>query len=222
METTPVAVTVLAYARTAPSTSMSHLVTLGKKMRYITLLLVATLAGCTSRLDRGPFKPDGHLLFSMRVVGGAFSGPEKNLTGSFFYIGDPEPNVSGPIITAYVLRKGVVVDTIYAGSYESVLLREEIERIGFEPFDIETEIKRVDAERKAEAERTGTMILGVTTLDGAEYELRFVFSGTDFSLRRWNPGPEIDFYADFSPKIRKLKEVLDAFARYYGRRKFDA
>jgi hypothetical protein len=190
-------------------------------MRFIYIILFVILAGCAAPIGSEPFKPAGHLLFSVRLVNGAFTGVEERLTGIFFYIGEPEPYVEGPMITGYVVRKGAVTETISAGSYESISLRKHIEEIDFVPFDIESEIKTIDLGRREEANRTGTMVSQIATLDGAEYELHFVFGEVDYSLRRWNPGAEIDFYATYSPKIRKLKELLDTFACYYGRRKFD-
>jgi hypothetical protein len=39
-------------------------------------------------------------------------------------------------------------------------------------------------------------------------------------LKQWNPGPDIDYCADRSVEIAKLKRVLDILSAYYGRFEF--
>ncbi len=56
--------------------------------------------------------------------------------------------------------------------------------------------------------------------DGAEYEILYNKGETRFKWKAWNPGVTIDFFAPYSPKIAKLKNVVDILALYYGKTSF--
>ncbi len=56
-------------------------------------------------------------------------------------------------------------------------------------------------------------------LDGGYYEITYDFDGVHFHIQGHEPGYDIDFYAQYSPKIAKLKALLDLFSEYYGRGK---
>lgn len=181
-------------------------------MRIVTFLMaVLIFSGCAK--DR-PAQERGTLLFAMRLTQGAFTGVSKADTGFFFYV----PKYGG--ITGYELKDGKVVSVLGGGSLGSNELRTQLEQLAFEPFDFEAEMHRVDEMLAAQARRGDRPPARPMTLDGAEYEIRFVFGAVNFALKRWNPGPEIDYYAAYSPKIAKLKKLIDLFALHYGRTKF--
>ena len=45
--------------------------------------------------------------------------------------------------------------------------------------------------------------------------------GIDYTARMWNPMSDLDSYAPYSPKIAKLKALIDLFALNYGRSEFE-
>ncbi len=107
------------------------------------------------------------------------------------------------------MKNGKLTDFIRAGSAE--VLR-HIDQIAFVPFDYRAETKRVDAIH-------GGVVLLVA--DGATYEIRFVSGAVDYTLKVGNLMPYIDFYAPDSPKIAKLKALIDYFALVWGRAQFE-
>ena len=114
----------------------------------------------------------------------------------------------------YRLKNGRELESFGGGTFYSERLERQLEQIAFEPFNFDAEIARVDRELLGGAP-------GVITLDGGEYEIRYVFNHIDYTLKGSNPGAKIEFYATHSKKIAKLKAVVDLFAAYYGRSKFE-
>jgi hypothetical protein len=180
-------------------------------MRAILLLLSVLLtAGCTTNVE-SEIKSSGKLLFSIRITQGAFIGVSKEANGLFFYLQD-----SGEIIGDR-MQRGKPTDIIYYGSAE---ILQQIEEIGFEPFDFDAELKKVDDAVLEEARHGKKMQMFMRTLDGAEYEIRYVFGDVDYTLRTWNPIQDMESHASRSPKIAKLKALIDLFGLQYGRAKF--
>lgn len=191
-------------------------------MRKIVILLSVLLTtGCTTSVD-SVMKSRGKIVFSIRLTKGAFSGVEKGDTGIFFYREDEKfPTGSLGLVTGAKLKHGRLVDFFGGSTVESNEMLQQIEKIGFEPFDFEAELKRVDAILAEEAKRTGVQHMTSFALDGAEYEIKFTYGTVDFTLKQWNPTVTIDSYAPYSSKIAKLKAVIDCFALSYGRSKFE-
>ena len=173
-------------------------------------LLLLVLAGCASWQ---PF-PYGDLLFSYHVTQGAFTGVEKKMTGIYFY-----QEKSGEI-AAYRYEKGRLLDDINGRPLNRENLLREIQSIGFESFDYEEEIRAVDRIIAEEVRQGGPTLMRPLTMDGQEYEIKFALGSVNFAMKRWNPQPEIEFYALRSPRIAKLKKLVDLFAQYYGQSLF--
>jgi hypothetical protein len=102
---------------------------------------------------------------------------------------------------------------VVGGGFDSKEVLKAIADVGLEPFDFQKEVEK-------EAEHRGKQYEPFMVLDGAEYEIVVMTDKGKFSLREWDPGYKIDTYAAYSPKIAKLKKVLDILAEYYGRLKF--
>ena len=151
--------------------------------------------------------PDGELLFSYRVTEGAFTGVPKHDIGTYFYW-----DKSSGAITGYRARAGKRTVIVRGGSVDSQLLLRKISEIGFEPFDYDQEARNIETLNR-EKLRTVTRVI---TVDGASFEIKFVFNGNVFSMTRPNPRHDIDFYALYSPKMAKLKALIDAFAQETG------
>lgn len=174
-----------------------------------TLLLLSVLltAGCATS-DEAKMYATGKLLFSIRVT--QYSNKVEDKSTGFFFFAD-----SAGGIFAYQLRAGKYVDGV--GEFPD--LKRDIEKIGFEPFDFEAEAKTIDAARMEEARRDHTLI-AMAPFDGAEYEIRYVFGGVDYTLKTWNPIQKLEMYGSRSPKMAKLKALIECFALSYGREKF--
>jgi hypothetical protein len=182
-----------------------------KTARSFTLMVLLALAGCVTEPAH---RPSETALFSIRLTQGAFTGAEKKDTGFYFF---PQEDWG---ILGEQRRGGIVADVFSGGPQKSAELRREIKAIGFEPFDFDAEVRRLDEELAAKAKQEGGEQTVVLWLDGAEYEIRFEFENVHYVLREWNLGSKTDHYAPYSPKIAKLKALMDLFARYYGRAKF--
>jgi hypothetical protein len=185
---------------------------LGKEMsRILATFLALLIAGCANPSGRRE-SPHGRLLFSAELIRGAFSGVPTGKTGFFFF-------QDGESITCYHFSRGTLTD-VTGGSFQSAEILRELEKIGFQPFSFEAELEKAATAMEQEAKREGKEQTIMMTFDGAEFEIRFEFHGSVFSMRRWNPGAEIDYYAGHSESIAKLKAVIDTFAQAYGRSKF--
>lgn len=180
-------------------------------MRLLVLVVsVAVLVGCAAPAHAPG--PRGKVVFSIRLTKGAFTGVPKGNTGVFFYEDDR-------LITCYRMRDGDVIEVAGGGSDSTSALRGGLERIHFEAFDFEAELKTAAQRLEEKAKHDGTSILHLATLDGAEYEITYDFGRVSFRIQKWNPIPEIDYYAPHSEKLAKLKAVIDLFALNYGRSK---
>jgi hypothetical protein len=180
--------------------------------RLLVAFMALLIAGCASSAKRSE-APHGKLLFSAELVRGAFSGTPPGKTGFFFF-------KDGDLITCYHFSRGTLADVTGGGSFESAEILRELETIGFQPFSYEAALEKAGAMMEQEAKRQGKEPTIMMTLDGAEFEIRFDFHGRMFSMRRWNPGAEIDYYSGHNDSIARLKAVIDLFARSYGRSKF--
>jgi len=176
-----------------------------------TLMVLLALAGCVTEQAH---RSSETALFSIRLTRGAFTGAAKKDTGFYFF-----QQADGGIFGEQ-RKDGIVTDVFGGGSQESAELRREIKAVGFELFDFDAEVRRVDDELAAKAKQEGREDTIFLTLDGAEYEIRFEFEGVHYVLLERNPGSMTDHYAAYSPRIAKLKALMDLFARYYGRAKF--
>ena len=163
-------------------------------------------------------KSRGKLLFSYRLTEGAFSGVERKDTGVFFYLkNSTEPNLELGAVVGFRMKRGKVVEKFGKGSFDSDKIRQQMERIAFEPFDYKAEVKRVKAILQEEAKRSGYQIIPPFALDGGDYEIRYVYGSVDYTLNWENPMTDMEFYARYSPKIAKLKALIDCFAQSCGR-----
>jgi hypothetical protein len=164
---------------------------------------VIVLTGCSTWQSR----PDGVLLFSYRMTEGAFHGAPKHDIGTYFYW-----DKSSGTITGYRTRGGKRTDLVAAGSVGTQMLLRRISDIGFEPFDYDAEARNIESSNREKFSQAARIL----TTDGAAFEIKFVFNEVNFSMTRGNPRYEIDFYALHSPKMAKLKAVIDAFAQETG------
>jgi len=173
-----------------------------------TLLLLSVLmtTGCTTGISS---KPSEKLLFSIRMTKTAFGGAVKNDTGFYFYLED-----SGNKIAGYQMTQGKRTNAI---SFDAAEFRRQIEQIAFEPFDFDAEITRIFSDARRGSSKGDILLVS----DGAEYEIRFVYGPVDYTLKTWNAVSYIDWYAPRSPKIAKLKALLDCFELQFGRAKFE-
>jgi len=171
-------------------------------------LIIATVLGCTSWSPT----PRGDLLFSYRVTEGAFHGPPKHDIGTYFFW-----DKSAGIVTGYRHRAGHRADVIASSAAESEMLLRKISEVGFEPFDYEKEAKTLEDTWR----ETFLHVPRVLTPDGTGFEIKFVANGTQFSMTRTNPRHEIDFYARYSPKMAKLKAIIDLFVERSGNATFE-
>lgn len=155
----------------------------------------------------------GHAMLAIRMTEGAFYGKPKKDEGHYFCID------SHGCITGYRVQDGEIADLFGGGSYDSEIFLKRLRAIDFQAFDYPTEIQNVYTREKEKAEKEGEQYIQRFVLDGAEYEITYDFEGVHFLLRAWNPGCDIDFCAERSPRIAKLKALLDLFYEYYGRSK---
>ncbi len=109
------------------------------------------------------------------------------------------------------LRNGKLISEIYGPSK----ILDQIYAVNFESFDFETELKAA-REIHAQALARGEAVRAPVIADGTEYEISYDVGETHFKMKAWNPGSDIDYFAPYSPKIAKLKKVLDILALYYG------
>lgn len=186
-----------------------------KTKLFFAVLAIGLLAGC-AHLPAGrneSARDRGELFAAIKVTDTAFSGPPKGDTGYFFYV-DPDGGLTG-----YWLKNGEVRD-VFGGSSDSAATIRSVDAIGLEPFDFAKEVQTVDAQLDREAAARGEKRMIAFVVDGAEYDIAVRTAKGTFHLRKWNPGFDIERLAPHSPKIAKLKAVLDRLAEYFGRTKF--
>ncbi len=186
---------------------------------------LVALGGCTGVAEgrRAP-QARGVPLASIRLTKGAFSGESKGRTGFFFFVEQPT-GAGEPVLTGYEYRNGGLLDAFGGGSDSTAVLR-AIEAVGLEPFDFLAEVERIEKaanglrERPEQLTDDQVFLMPPFALDGAQYEIVIETKTGRMVLQEWEPGAAIDFYAPHSPRIAKLKAVLDLLARFYGRAKF--
>ncbi len=177
-------------------------------MRVIIIsICLVLLSGCATG-PRIPSGSKGNLLFSIRIIETDSGGILEKDEGIFFYENDRG------VVTGYNITRGRITAVVNISADD---LRDELDKIAFETFNFETELARAIARRDAEY---ADEVMGPFALHGAEYEIRFTPYDQTFTLRRWNPAIEIEGFSSYSPKIAKLKALIDAFARLYGRSEF--
>jgi hypothetical protein len=147
----------------------------------------------------------------------AFDGPTDKVFGHFLYIDDSEHHAVHPTVTFYEVRNGKITDVVGGGSGESEQFLNRLRSIGLESFDFNAEIAETNIRESKKAAMDDERFLAPFVADGAEYEITYSFDGISLSFLAWNPGYSIDFYARYSPKIAKLKAVLDLVSEFYGR-----
>jgi len=180
------------------------------------------VAGCSASSDLDEL-PKQEPLVSIMKTEDAFSGPAKAPTGWLFYAQQAPPKVIGPFLQSFQLSQGKIVGSHLEGSASADII-EAIEAVDFEPFDWKSEAVIAEARLKEDLIRQATLqgkdvaYMPPVTLDGAEYEIIINSKRGRFSMREWNPWPEIDYYAPYSEKIAKLKRVIDTLALHTGRK----
>jgi len=184
-----------------------------KNVIIICFFLFSLLARSAEKL------PDQEPFLSIQITEGAFTGPETKKSGVFFYSRDPGKGIMGPILEIYFLSQGEVTKHLSGGSTSAETIR-AIKKIGLTNFDYRKEKVSLDKRLRAEAEAKGEQYFPPIVLDGAEYKISYELDGHKFSLKEWNPGSEIYYYAEHSPKIRKLRDVINELCIYYGRLAF--
>jgi hypothetical protein len=184
-------------------------------MKTLIIVICLFAAGCsTAKREVVARLPLGTLFAEIRLTEGAFFGVEKGRSGFFFYV-EEDNGIAGPRLTGYRYKHDSLVGVLGGGS-DSRDTVFALRAIGFEPFDYAAEVKSCEARIQAEAKARGEQVFAPFVLDGAEYEIVIVTQTGRFTLREWNPRVSIDYYAQHSEKIAKLKAVLDILAKYYG------
>lgn len=185
--------------------------------RKIAALLVfmanITLAYAENKL------PDQEPFLAIQITEGAFTGLEPAKSGVFFYSIDPGKGVMGPILEIYFLHDDKITKRISGGSRSRETIA-AIKKIGLQQFDYNAEKEALDRRLGKEAAANGDQYFPPIVSDGAEYKITYDLDGNHLSLTEWNPGSLIYFYADHSPNIAKLRDVINELCIYYGRLSF--
>tara|TARA_R110000868_G_scaffold409251_1_gene694433 strand:- start:588 stop:1145 length:558 start_codon:yes stop_codon:yes gene_type:complete len=183
-------------------------------MKYL-FVLIFLFIGCNKASVQSSYPaPQGKLVFSIEVLSSALGTQITGKTGYFFYL-------SGyPTFTIYQYRQGQIIGRSGLGSRETSELLEELNEIGFEELDLETEIKKAKINWKRIADQNGEKVMEIATMDGAEYKLQFNYEENNFTLQMWNPKAQINLYSPYNKKIKKLRSVIDLFAESYGHSQF--
>lgn len=187
------------------------------KMKAYLAIVCVLLGGCATRSWE---TPRGTMFAEIRRMESAFAGTEKGWTGFAFYI-EENDGIAGPRLTGYRYKGGHLVDVI-GGSSLSASTVAALRAVELRPFDFAAEVSRVQAEirKEFEARKPGYVYMFPAVVDGAEYEIEIATSAGPFWLKRWNPGFDIDYYAEHSPDIAKVRRVLEILSSYYGRLEF--
>jgi hypothetical protein len=186
-------------------------------MKISTVALFLAFLFQASRVAALDPNPKGDPFFSIRQTKDG-SGAKLKPTGYFFYTIEVGDEARGPILVVRNLSRGKSRGEIFGGS-QSAEIVEQIYAVKFEPFDMDDELKAA-REAHAKAVARGDAGPEPIVLDGAEYEISYNRGETHFKWKAWNPGETIDFFAPYSPKIAKLKNVVDILALYYGKTSF--
>lgn len=188
-------------------------------MKALLALACLVLAGCVGALSSDTKdSPRGTFFAEITRKQGAFSGAEKHRTGFGFYI-EENDRAAGPTLIGYRYERGSRVRVIGGGSASREVVA-ALRAVGLRPFDFAAEVDACDARFQAAAKSRGEVYFAPYTVDGAEYDIVIATPSGEFSLKRWNPGPAINYYASYSADIAKVKRVLDLLAQYYGRVEF--
>ncbi|HZP59480.1 MAG TPA: hypothetical protein VFB27_04075 [Opitutaceae bacterium] len=182
-------------------------------MKIVFVIFCLLLAGCAGIAPQ----PRGQFFASIKMMKGAFSGPTEKDTGFLFYTDDTS-DAGRPFLTGYRIKNGGMEDVF--GDSDSAKVMDAIAAVDLEPFDFKKEVEEVTDRLNKEAEKHGKNLLLPFAFDGAEYEIVIMTKKGRFALRDWNPGVAIEACAPYSPKIAKLKAVLDLLAQYYGHAHF--
>jgi len=172
------------------------------------------VAGCASlfqdqELDRLPKQEP---LVSLMITESALTRNPKAPTGWAFYAHPETPRTT---LHCYELLDGEITKR-HLGGFAAARAIEAIEAIDFEPFDWKTEAAIAET-RWEKAFEGKEQPVRYNVFDGAEYEIVINSKRGKFSMREWNPYPDIEFYAPYSEKIAKLKLVIDTLALHIGR-----
>jgi hypothetical protein len=192
-------------------------------MRLIVVTLCLLLAGCAGSSFRTWIqdKPQGNLLVSMRKIERDSTGSIEHDAGYFFYV-ETEPARLGPALTAYhIVDRDRREYPLVGGRLDSKDVVKAIAALGLEPFDFQKEVQTVTTRLEKEAEQRGGGFFRVTDPSGTEYEIVIMTYKGKFYLRERDALSTIDAYAVYSPKIAKLKTVIDILAKYYGPLEFE-
>ena len=110
-------------------------------------------------------------------------------------------------MNAYVYKNGVLVDFQLGGGDVSGEAFDDIEAIGFAPFDYNKEIEVLKEQ-------------GITeewfTLDACEMEIMINTNQGKFMLKGWGLDADFKNYEKHSINIQKLVKVIKRLQLYYG------
>jgi hypothetical protein len=195
---------------------------LGARVRIWSFLL----ALCAISPLAFPQQFQGKVIFSVEVLEWSMqrnsdgsNGPKKP-TGIFYYYKEGRPGEYGPSIMGYNLVEGEIIGIAGAGSFGDEALLKKLDALSIASFDVQNEIDTTLERLSAEARRNSTGVPRFSVTDGSKYRIRYDFNGVSIDHTAWNPGPIITFYAPHSENLRKLDELINLFAAYYGRRQF--
>lgn len=182
------------------------------------LLTLSTLGltffgGCTTPLAR----PQGTLLFYVKITDVALKQAPRGDTGVFFY----SSVIPAGFVQVYEMRDGAVRTSAGSDANQTAALMRDLAAIDLRPFDFEAEAKQADERKSARLKAAGQDRMVRFDLDGAEFEIGFNGPNGNFVLRKWNPGWLVQDLASDSEDIDKLRRVIDRFAAFYGYSRFE-
>jgi hypothetical protein len=193
-----------------------------KFLRRLALTLLIVTTALSDSLCQITNKQALVTLFAVRLTDAGITQMPEKLTGYFFVLSflkySPKAPVS-PQVTYYQVFNGDTVERQSLGYTKSLELMRKLAAVDFESFNFKVE--EVNAENVIREEvQKGLRPPYIAPDDGAEYEIEFNYKQTAFRLKCWNPAYCIPEYAQYSPRIAKLDQVINLFASYYGREKF--
>jgi hypothetical protein len=181
--------------------------TLSRAIVPLTVLLAfccLLLTGCRSLCPKGEvFHPEGELLAYVKMTGSASLKFPQGDWGVFVYL-DSYGSIT--TLNIYEVWDGRLIRPKIITNWRAV---QDLEDIGFEPFDYAAEVE--ECVRKLGDKKW----LGA--IDGIEQEIFIHTKNGDFLLRKWNPYCELEFYAQYSDRIARLKAYLDSLSEIIGK-----
>ncbi len=174
------------------------------------------LCGCAQHQVAPIYPPrTAEPIASIRITEDAFRGVIRRDTGTFFFFERGTGRSLG-YLSSYRLSDGKVVEhwgTPLSKEQEAALLA----KAPATPFDYSAEVQKTDRRLSEAAKKAGHANERPIVLDGAEYEVFLATRNGPLRFKAWNVGPEIEFFATHSGRIKEVNDYLSHLALFYGR-----